>query len=219
MVVAGKRLLRCAITDLGTPPDTYELDRAADRRTRLRARVRAWAVDGVDIVQLREKRLESGELLDLAELAMQTLNELSAEIPGHRTRLIVNSRADIAAAAGAHGVHLTAQKGELTPDQVRRIFAAAGLPECLVSASCHSVEEIVAGREGGADLLLFGPVFEKRVAGERIAPGAGLDRLREACVLAGKIPVLALGGVSTATVRLCAEVGAAGIAGIRPFAR
>ena len=223
MVVAGKRLLRCAITDLGSDPDadldTQGLDPAAARRTQLRAWVRQWAVDEVDIVQLREKRLESGELLLLSRAAMEDLREVAAVRGGApRTRLVVNGRADVAAAAGADGVHLTAREGEVRPEQVRKIFTAAGLPECFVSVSCHAVEEVTAARKAGADLILFGPVFEKRVGKMLTRTGTGLDRLHMACAAAGTVPVLALGGVTDARVQGCAEAGAAGVAGIRLFA-
>lgn len=218
MVVGDEQLLRCAITDLqATPNGIQGLDEAAERRMRLEAAVRRWAVDGVDIVQLREKALQGGDLLELARAGMAVLGEFE-RVPGERrTRLVVNGRADVAAAARADGVHLTGSKGELHPGQARRVFAAAGLRECFVSVSCHTVEAVVAAREQGADLVLFGPVFEKRVRGERVVGGVGLVRLREACQAAGEMPVLALGGVTAADAAACAEAGAAGVAGIRLF--
>jgi thiamine-phosphate pyrophosphorylase len=50
-----------------------------------------------------------------------------------------------------------------------------------------------------------------------VIAGAGLDALRKACEIAGDTPVLALGGVTGETARLCVEAGAAGVAGIRLF--
>ena len=112
---------------------------------------------------------------------------------------------------------MTGHPGELTPGQARHIFAAAGLPSCFVSVSCHSVADAAAARGRGADLLLFGPVFEKRVGNVVIAHGSGLGSLREVCAQAQPVPVLALGGVAPATIPACIEAGAAGIAGIRLF--
>ncbi len=215
MVVVNKpAFLRCAITDLSPSPDT-----PAGRMARLREQVRRWAADGIDFVQLREKQLQSGELLTLAETAMQVLREEATERDGLRsTRLLVNGRADVAAAAGADGVHLTARPGELTPGQARRVFAAAGLPPCFVSWSCHSLPDVAMASKAGADLILFGPVFEKRLAGEVVVAGLGLTRLNEVCDLAGPLPVLALGGVTEHNLQTCLEAGAAGVGAIRLFA-
>jgi thiamine-phosphate pyrophosphorylase len=175
------------------------------------ALARRWAAVGVEFVQLREKQLGAGELVRLAA-AMR--GELRA---GGRTKLLVNGRADVAVAAGADGVHLTAREGELTAEQVRRVFRAAGAGKPVVSVSCHAVEEVRRAVEGGVDLILFGPVFEKRVDGTVVVAGVGLEALREACAVAGGVPVLALGGVSGESAGLCVEAGAAGVAGIRLF--
>ncbi len=43
-----------------------------------------------------------------------------------KTKLLVNGRPDVAVAAGADGVHLSAQVGELTVEQVQEVFGAAG---------------------------------------------------------------------------------------------
>ena len=213
LVVAGKGFLQCAITDLFGQSALYGLDKPATREAHLRDQVRRWAVDGVHIVQLREKQLESGELHDLACAALEELRR----IPGapDRTRLLLNGRADIAAAAGADGVHLTSNPGELSPTQVRAVFHTAGYSQCLVSRSCHTLADVSASCDTGADLILFGPVFEKRVRGELVVRGTGLDRLEEACTLAGSTPVLALGGITPGTISACLHAGAAGIAGIR----
>ena len=120
-------------------------------------------------------------------------------------------------AAGADGVHLTSRAGELMAEQVRWVFRATGAGEPVVSASCHSLEEVRRAAQGGIDLILFGPVFEKSVAGKVVVTGVGLEALREACTVAGKTPVLALGGVTWESAELCVEAGAAGVAGIRLF--
>ncbi len=202
---------RCAITDLSSCLS----DSAADRRLQLRGDLRRWAVDGVDTVQLREKALNTGELFALATAATEALRELPK---ANRPRLLVNGRPDIALATGADGVHLPAQPGALTPAQVRAVFAGAGRPQCLISLSCHTLDEVARARAGGADLILFGPVFEKRVRGQVVVEGKGLPLLREACLLAKATPVLALGGVTPARLDACLQAGVAGFASIRAFA-
>jgi len=173
---------------------------------------RRWAEAGVDFVQLREKTLQAGELLRLAEAMLRVFAEADGT-----TKLLVNTRADVAIAAGADGVGLTSHAEELEPAQVRRLYALRGLKEPVVSVSCHSVSEVVRAREGGATMALFGPVFGKVVRGEAVQAGVGLEALREACAAAAAMPVLALGGVTAENAAACVEAGAAGVAGIRLF--
>ncbi len=215
MVFSFERPLRCAITDLSSVLS----ESPAERRLRLGHQLRGWAVDGVDFVQLREKGLAAGELLELARTAMEVLREGTLQSAATRQpRLLLNGRPDIAVAAGTDGVHLSAEPGALTPAQTREIFAGAGRPAILVSISCHTLAEVSLARGRGADLILFGPIFEKNIRGEVVAEGKGLDLLREACLAGGPTPVLALGGVTAARVDPCLRVGAAGIAAIRLFA-
>ena len=182
-----------------------------------------WAHEGVDYVQLREKKMDAGELVKLAREMLQVLR-------GHgKTKLLVNGRPDVAIAAGADGVHLSAAEGELRPEQVREVFRLAGVGggvgvrggvgvvEPVIGVSCHTLEEVGRAVSDGVDLILFGPVFEKRVAGEMVGEGVGLDRLQEACTAAQGTRVLALGGVTWPRAELCIEAGAAGVAGIRLF--
>jgi len=204
---ASVHMLRYAITDRALlPVDEPE------RQAGLLRQAARWAAEGVDIVQLREKDLPAAVL---AVLARRMLAVLRAHTPA--PKLLLNSRPDIAVAVGADGVHLTAADGELTPAQVRTLYAAAALPKPVVSVSCHTLAEVSAARKSGAMLILFGPVFEKRVRDQLVAEGTGLNQLRAACAAAGPIPVLALGGVAQANAEACGDAGAAGIAAIRPF--
>ena len=195
---------RYAITDRSLFSDPY------DRRlSALVHQTGLWAREGIDHIQLREKDLPAATL---ATLARQILEELR----GTPTRLLINSRLDVAVATAAHGVHLTSAPGELTPAQVREVYSAASLPRPIVSLSCHKLAEVEVARNE-ADLILFAPVFHKTVDGEMVTPGAGLEELREACAAAAPVPVYALGGVTEENAPECLLAGAAGIAGIRLF--
>ena len=173
--------------------------------------VQRWSHEGVDFVQLREKQMTAGELVKLAVAMVEVLRTSG------KTKLLVNGRPDVAVAAGADGVHLTSQVGELTPDQVREVFRGAGAGEPLIGVSCHTLFEVRRAITDGVDLILFGPVFEKRVEGEMVGGGGGLGKLQEASKEAHGTPVLALGGVTWPRAELCIEAGAAGVAGIRLF--
>jgi thiamine monophosphate synthase len=73
------------------------------------------------------------------------------------------------------------------------------------------VEEAVRAERGGADFVIFGPIFE--------TPGktaVGADALRDVAA-AVRIPVLAIGGITHENTPQVLEAGAAGIAAIRLF--
>ncbi len=156
--------------------------------------VRRAADLGAAMIQIRAKELSARDLMRLVEQAVA--------VPG--ARILVNTRTDIALACGAAGVHLPA--GSPSP---RRIVP----PGFLIGYSSHNVDELQAAELDGADFAVFGPVFESPGKG----PPAGLDRLRGA-VLAVRIPIYALGGITEENARLCIAAGAHGIAGIRLFA-
>jgi thiamine-phosphate pyrophosphorylase len=190
----------------------------ADRRRRLLEKIAEAARAGVDYIQLREKDLSTRELEILAREAVGILDQLRTRNPEMRTALLVNSRTDVAMAAGADGVHLRAD--DVSPRDVLRIWEQYGAsarensPRVpLIGVSCHSAAEVGKAAAGGATFAVFAPVFEKKDA--QGARSAGLASLQEACH-AG-VPVLALGGVTLSNARSCLDAGAAGIAGIRLF--
>jgi thiamine-phosphate pyrophosphorylase len=191
----------------------------AERQRALLAKIGEAANCGVDYIQLREKDLSVRELEDLGLEAVSILRQRRvANGPGARTRLLINSRTDLAFAVGADGVHLRSE--DISAACPRSIWdkASANGPEPavrspLIAISCHTPLEVAGAAREGADFAVFGPVFEKQSL-PKVWP-AGLDGLREACRTG--IPVLALGGVTLENAAACLRASASGIAGIRIF--
>jgi thiamine-phosphate pyrophosphorylase len=200
-------MLRYAITSRAL----YSGDEREKQAALLREASR-WAADGIDIIQLREKDLGAADIASLAREILSSIRQKNSP-----TKLLINSRLDIALATGAHGVHLTAAPDELTPAHVRSLYAAANLSMPVITVSCHTLEDVRRARENQADAILFAPVFEKILAGQNVIPGRGIGELRDSCRAASPIPVYALGGVTLENAPSCLAAGAAGIAGIRLF--
>ncbi len=168
----------------------------------------AVAEAGCSLIQLRGKELPAGALLDLAA---RLRNELSA----HQSRLIVNDRADIAAAVGAVGVHLG--QTDLPVEAARKTLGSGA----LIGLSTHTLEDVwaAAATSGGArpDYLGFGPVFASPTK-----PGArsprGVAVLAQACA-ASPLPIVAIGGVTVEHATRVWRAGAASVAVISELER
>jgi len=230
------RCLLCYITDrsaLGNDEPT--------RRRRMREKIAEAARAGVDYIQLREKDLPARELESLAREAVQAIREPKKLTPDPwplTPVLLINSRTDIALAAGADGVHLRGD--DISPQEVRQIWqgldactpiderrrkspllaksARSGAPQAslqapLIGVSCHSPAEVAQAAANGATFAVFAPVFEKR--DDPTTRPTGLAMLEQACRT--NIPVLALGGITLSNASACLAAGAAGIAAIRLF--
>lgn len=184
--------MRCYITDRRALPPNQSLVPVV---------ARALAA-GVELVQIREKDLCARELAALAKAVLALPN------PGG-SRILVNTRVDVALAAGAQGAHLPA--GSPPPSAWRAVVP----PGFLFGVSCHSLAALRAAEADGASFAFFSPVFASS-SKPGYGPALGLEKLRQAAA-AVRIPVLALGGVTAANAPLCRQAGAAGVAGISLF--
>ena len=176
------RLARfCAIVDPVVRPDLPLAEIA-----------RALAEAGVRLVQLRDKQATS---LVLLEQARQLLSLLPPDCS-----LIINDRADVAALAGAAGVHLG--QDDLPVTAARALLG----PQKIIGLSTHNQAQLEAAQTLPANYLALGPVFATATKADT-EPVVGLERLRVLRRLTDK-PLVAIGGI---TPENAASVLAAGV--------
>ena len=124
---------------------------------------------GTDIVQLREKDAEAGDLLRWGEVFKDAVDK-------HQALFVVNDRPDVALALDADGVHVG--QNDLPAAAARSVMG----PDALIGLSTHDDGQFDSA-PAEADYLCAGPVFEtptkpgRRATGvELIAHAAGRSR-------------------------------------------
>ncbi|MEA2509291.1 MAG: thiamine-phosphate pyrophosphorylase [Actinomycetota bacterium] len=153
---------------------------------------------GVDIIQLREKELEAGAVLRLAEPIGDAC--AAAGVP-----FILNDRPDVALAVRGAGVHVG--QDDLPVALTRRIMG----PEAIVGLSTHSREDIAAVPRG-VDYIAVGPLFETPTKPGR--PAVGLDLVRHAANSVS-LPWFAIGGIDASNIMRVLDAGAKRVVVVR----
>ena len=155
----------------------------------------------VSFVQIREKQLSARKLFELTVQA-------AALTKNSETLLLVNDRADVAFAAGANGVHLTANS--LSAKIIRQNFPA----DFIVGVSTHTLAEVHQAKIENANFAVFSPIF---FTASKIKYGApqGVENLREVCRALPDFPIVALGGIDEHNFAHALDAGARGVAAIR----
>jgi thiamine-phosphate pyrophosphorylase len=153
---------------------------------------------GTDIVQLREKEAEAGDLLRWGEV-------FRAAADRHGALFVVNDRPDVAVALEADGVHVG--QNDMPPDVTRRLVG----PDLIVGLSTHSEEQLRAASPR-ADYVCVGPVHSTPTKPGR--PAVGLDLVRTAAGRERRA-WFAIGGIDPRTLPDVVESGARRIAVVR----
>ena len=170
-----------------------------DNRSLITA-VRQALKGGVKAVQLREKNLETLELLKMADKIRDLTKQFNASF-------FINDRFDIAVAVGADGVHLT--QNSIPAAAVRK----AVKKKLLIGVSTHSLKEAREAEKGGADFITVGPVY-RTPSKLKYGKPIGLDILKK-ITSKMNIPVFAIGGIKSSNINYIKEAGAYGAAMIR----
>ena len=170
-------------------------DRSIVDEGSLVSRVAEAVAGGVDMVQLREKDLPGGPLLELAV-------SLRDAIAG-RALLIINDRADVAAAVGATGVQL-GEEG-LPVDAARQVLGAGA----IIGRSVHAEAGASQAAAQGCDFLIVGTMFATVTHPDATPSGPSLvHRIGESC----RLPLIGIGGITHTNASQVLAAGAAGVA-------
>lgn len=121
--------------------------------------------------------------------------------------VVVSSRADVVLSCDAAGVNLPER--DIATADARKLLGAR-----IVGRSVHTLEGAIAAERDGADYVIYGPIWAS-ASHPGVTP-VGIDALAEVA-RSVRIPVLAIGGVTSERIAECHRVGAAGYAAIRMF--
>jgi thiamine-phosphate pyrophosphorylase len=164
---------------------------------------------GVGIIQYRNKRATARTLLEIS-------TKISAALAGTSARFIVNDRADIARLSGASGVHVG--QDDLPVEDARAISqqiispsdSASATANFWIGISTHTLEQVRLAATTSADYIAIGPIFATTTKQHHEAI-VGTDFIHQARQLTGK-PLVAIGGITTATAEEVFRAGADSIA-------
>lgn len=152
---------------------------------------------GADVIQLRDKKMPSRQLYQVASGIRALTLDAGA-------LFIVNDRVDIALASMADGVHLGQQ--DLAVAEARRIAP----PGFIIGCSVGTPQEAVLAETAGADYIALSPIFPT-TSKDDAGNGHGLATLRSIRSVSS-LPLVAIGGINKGNVAPVIAAGADGVA-------
>jgi thiamine-phosphate pyrophosphorylase len=163
------------------------------------ALARAYLAGGARFLQLRAKAATGRDFLAWAD-------EIAADARSYDALLVINDRADIALMAGVPAVHVG--QDDLPVEAVRRVLG----PDALVGLSTHTPDQIDEALRLPISYVAVGPVFGTRTKATGY-DAVGLDLVRHAAARsAGRVPIVAIGGITLDRARSVIHAGAESVA-------
>lgn len=156
---------------------------------------------GVDVLQLRAKKLAAGQIERLARLMLPITRE-------HGVPLVINDHLEVADAVGSEGVHVGQDD-----DAVAKARAVVG-STCFVGKSTHSLAQAVAAQKEGADYIGFGPLYATGTKPDYVP--IGLQDIAEVHRLVA-LPIFCIGGVNAARLDDIIAAGAKRVVVVSAF--
>ncbi len=152
---------------------------------------------GATLVQLRDPTAKGRALAEQARALLDLLGPKG--IP-----LIINDRVDVAAAAGAQGVHLG--QDDLDPAAARAILG----PQAIIGLSIGTLDELTASDLAAVDYVGCGPI---KATGTKGDAGSAIGVEGFAFLRAHiSLPMVAIGGLTADDVPDLIRAGADGVA-------
>jgi thiamine-phosphate pyrophosphorylase len=149
---------------------------------------------GATLIQLRDKHAAPRDFYREATAALQVARD-------HHARLIINDRVDIALAIKADGVHLG--QTDIPPAVARQLLGTSA----IIGFSTHNPAQAKSAGALPIDYLAFGPIFPTSTK-ENPDPVTGLVTLIELAGTKGPLPLVAIGGITSATAIEVLKAGA-----------
>jgi len=150
---------------------------------------------GVDLIQLRAKKLSLAAIAELGQKMRAIIPEAVREA---HVLFILNDHPELVSEMGADGIHVG--QDDLSVDEARA-RAGAGV---IVGKSTHSLDQAIAAEKEGADYIGVGPIFATPTKPDYVPVGPALIGHVLAAV---RVPQFCIGGVNEQTLP---EVLAAG---------
>jgi len=147
---------------------------------------------GVEILQLRAKKIETGVIRETTLLLAPICR--AAGVP-----LILNDHPDLVAETGADGVHVG--QDDLPVAEVRAIVG----PDAIVGLSTHSLAQAEAAVASAPDYIGFGPLFATPTKPDYVP--IGLSDIAEAHRLVA-LPIFCIGGIKCENLDAVLAAGA-----------
>jgi thiamine-phosphate pyrophosphorylase len=156
---------------------------------------------GVDVLQLRAKKLTASEIERLARLMLPITRD-------HGVPLVINDHLEVAAAVGSEGVHVGQDDDAVA--KARAVVASA----CFVGKSTHSLAQAVAAQAEGADYIGFGPLYATGTKPDYVP--IGLHEIAEVHRLV-TLPIFCIGGVNASRLDEITAAGAQRVVVVSAF--
>jgi len=157
------------------------------------------AAGGASCIQIREKDMPDGQLLDHAGHLTECAHELGLAA-------IINDRPHIAKLADADGVHLG--QDDLPIAAARELIG----PRKWIGRTCPTTEHAIEAIGQGADMCGIGPVFASTTKSKPVLGGVGLIEAYLKNDATKHTPMLAISGIGTGNIDQLAKIGCPGVA-------
>jgi thiamine-phosphate pyrophosphorylase len=167
---------------------------------------------GTFLFQLRNKNISGKDLYYIAVKLVKYFSLYGCgknEVIINKPIVIINDRADVAALAGADGVHIG--DDDLPLPYIKKIY-----PQLITGVSVKNPDEAKKAEAEGADYIGAGSVFNTSSKSDAGKP-LGADMLTKICDSV-KIPVIAIGGINLDNVKTIINTGIKGVAVISAVA-